>query len=238
MAKQESLLPRILCLHGAGSNGAIFRVQGRKIFSALGKDFQFVFIEAPFLSTPGPGMELFADSGPFYRWQCDMGASLSFDITTDEVNAERDKVRALLEDHLLKKDDGQALFVGIMAFSQGARVATGLLMHLAQMRRRGRTDDFYDIKFAIINNATYPPLYLNDEMTAAPERVMIPTLHIHGSNDPWRPESEHMLAEFFDLSCATVAGFTGKHQLPLAKDDVDEVVTAIRRLSANATQDI
>ncbi|KAK4067251.1 uncharacterized protein Triagg1_7694 [Trichoderma aggressivum f. europaeum] len=226
----QKKLPRILCLHGAGSSAAIYRVQGRKIFSGLRNDFQFEFVESPFRSSSGPGMELFADSPPFYRWQCDMGASLSFDITADEVRAERQKVTDLLEGALLKKADGKQPFVGIMAFSQGARVATGLLLHLARMRRQG-CDKYYNIRFAIISNATYPPLFLDDEMPETAEVLTIPTLHLHGSNDPWRPESEEMLAKFFDHESAKTILFEGKHQLPLLQADVDKVLVGIRGLA-------
>lgn len=225
-------LPKVLCIHGAGSSGAIFRVQGRKIFSALRNEFQFVFVDAPFQSTAGPGMRpVFENSGPFYRWQCDMSASEAFDITEDEVKEESVKVRTYLENQLLKQDGGP--FVGVMAFSQGARVATGLLMYLEKKRREGRTD-FPDMKFAIVNSATYPPLYFDDGITASPGRLMIPSLHLQGSSDPWKPESEKMRQEFFSQASSTVIEFTGQHQVPIAQKDTDKVVTATRQLAAKA----
>lgn len=236
-AQSRKQLPRILCLHGAGSNAAIFRVQGRKIFSGLRDDFQFEFVESPFTSAPGPGMELFADSPPFYRWQCDMGASLSFDITADEIDSERDKVKELLLETLLSNkvaDDGKPPIVGIMAFSQGARVATGLLLHMARLYAQRQGDKYHRIQFAIICNATYPPLFLEHQMTPDTDRrtVAIPTLHLHGSDDPWRPESEEMLANFYDQEHANAIVFQGKHQLPLLQTDVGKILVSIRGLAS------
>lgn len=136
MSTNGHLLPKILCIHGAGSSGAIFRVQGRKIFQALRGEFQFVFVDAPFRSTAGPGMRpVYEDSGPFCRWQCDISAAVAFDITEDEIQEEREKVRQYLESQLRSQDG--VPFVGVMAFSQGARVATGLLLYLEKKRREG-----------------------------------------------------------------------------------------------------
>jgi hypothetical protein len=54
---------------------------------------------------------------------------------------------------------------GIIAFLQGARVATGLLLYLKKMRREGRLKELGlpDLRFAVINSAMYPLLYLDQE---------------------------------------------------------------------------
>ena len=54
--KDEASLPAILCLHGYGTNAAIFRYQLRHITQALTVIFRFIFVEAPFhVQQPGPG---------------------------------------------------------------------------------------------------------------------------------------------------------------------------------------
>ena len=250
-------LPRILCFHGAGSSGPIFQAQGRKIFRALKSDFRFVFLNAPFPSPAGPGMiPTYQDSGPFYRWQCDESAVENFDITMDEVRRERSHVLQMLIAELIK-DDNSAPFVGIAAFSQGARVATGLLHYLQQEQQRGN-NVLPELKFAIINSGTYPPLFLEEcgptnglgSITSETEdstnvkapdccidthpRVRLPSLHLHGSNDPWRPESESLLRDCYEPTSATLIMFTGGHQLPTMDKETARIVTAIRELSGKA----
>ena len=238
-------LPRILCLHGAGSSGNIFRAQGRKIFHSLRREFQFVFVDAPFPSTAGPGMyPTYADSGPFYRWQCDLSASSSFDITEEEVLAETENVWQSLEAQL--RSPGGGPFIGVMAFSQGARVATGFLLHLEKKRRQQRPD-LPKIQFIIVNSATYPPLLFDSEsdsgdmpnesldQTSLNKKLSIPSIHIEGSNDPWHPESVKMREEYFDQQLSMVIPFVGGHQVPVTDKDVNEITVAIRKLAAQAS---
>lgn len=238
--------PRILCFHGAGSSGAIFRAQGRKIFRALQPEFRFVFLNAPFPSVAGPGMRpTYEGSGPFFRWNCDDSATANFDITDEEVQQERAQTLQYLSDQLCV-DDG-APFVGIMAFSQGARVATGLLCHLEKLKRKG-SSDMPDIKFAVINSGTYPPLLLDSDADvlnnsveerllsdgggrSEGKRLLLPSIHLQGSQDPWRPESERLLEDFFTKEQATVIEFTGGHQVPVSDNDTAKIVEAIRRLA-------
>lgn len=62
--------PRILCLHGGGTNAHIFRAQCRSLSYALAPHFRLAYAEAPFLSDPGPDVaSVYADCGPFKRWR-------------------------------------------------------------------------------------------------------------------------------------------------------------------------
>lgn len=252
MSAVDDTLPlKVLCLHGAGSSGPIFKAQGRGIFRTLHNEITFDFVNAPFPSTPGPGMRpIYEDSGPFWRWQCDMSAVESFDITEDEVLAERDQVREMILRQLRKMGCG---VIGIMAFSQGARVATGLLLYLERLRQVDKLAELKlpSIGFVVLNSATFPPLHLDqatedwtksggrgddasmDEGTsglrvASERKVTIPSLHLCGSTDPWRPESEKMKADFFAGASSSVIEFTGGHQLPIRAPDTSQVVAAIR----------
>lgn len=254
MSSKDQSLPRILCFHGAGSSGAIYRAQGRKIFRALQKEFRFVFLDAPFPSRAGPGMRpTYEDSGPFFRWQCDESAAANFDITEEEVRQEREQVRQCL-DVQLRNVDG-APFVGILAFSQGARVATGLLYYLDKRRRKG-SSDLPEMMFAVINSGTYPPLFLEEDSAALEESAQnssveplhamktpetpdsgskrkpnVPSIHLHGTHDPWRPESQKLLADFYETESAAIIEYTGGHQVPVMDKDTQKVVDAIRQLA-------
>ncbi|KAI9858409.1 MAG: hypothetical protein M1813_007513 [Trichoglossum hirsutum] len=270
----------ILCIHGAGSSGAIFRIQIRKIHRALRNGFRFIFVQAPFRSLAGPGMyPVFEAAGPFHRWHCDSSASDAFDITDSEIANERRIVREYLE-KVLSDDDG-APFVGIIAFSQGTRVTTGLL--LDQQRQPGY-NDLPPLRFAVLLNGTYPPLPLtdvpnlcadtsfsvvDDSLTPYPERprfaadstttssepsihsaaaspqssqsgdcdealgtesrcrLRIPSVHVHGLQDPWLSEGRALLADYYEAESATVLEFRGSHHVPTAQKDIDEIVGAI-----------
>ncbi|KAL2170141.1 hypothetical protein VTG60DRAFT_5163 [Thermothelomyces hinnuleus] len=61
--------PRILCLHGGGTTGAIFQAQCRALIGAL-PDFRLAFANAPFPSEPGPDvLPVYEAWGPpFLRW--------------------------------------------------------------------------------------------------------------------------------------------------------------------------
>ena len=66
---EDLSLPRILCLHGGGVTGAIFRAQFRSFLRALDTRFRFVFVDAPFLCDEGVGVApVYSDWGPFRRW--------------------------------------------------------------------------------------------------------------------------------------------------------------------------
>ncbi len=55
-APEDLTLPRILCLHGGGVTGAIFKAQFRSFLRALGDHFRFVFVDAPFFCDEGVGV--------------------------------------------------------------------------------------------------------------------------------------------------------------------------------------
>ncbi|KAL8747964.1 MAG: hypothetical protein Q9190_000228 [Brigantiaea leucoxantha] len=285
MASQNSHLPRLLCLHGAGSSSAIFRIQIRKILQALKDEFRFVFVEAPFKSSPGPGMfPTFEQAGPFYRWHCDSSASSAFDITDSEIAAERRTVRERLTKALLENDGTP--FVGIVAFSQGTRVATGFLLDWA--RQQGQQGSCSPLRLAVLFSGTYPPLPVSedgvcmvedtaaspssglagDEFAAASEddeddekgyssepeawsaaastpssrssvyesgrstpfsdRLTIPSVHVHGLQDPWLPEGRDLRLKHYDPTRATAIEFQGGHHIPTAQKDINEIVKAIR----------
>jgi pimeloyl-ACP methyl ester carboxylesterase len=163
----EKKLPTIICIHGHGTNGAIFRLQAARIVQALRDKFRFVFVDAPFTSLPGPGVvPVFSDFKPFLRWHCDENALGKFDITAEELEEERRGARELLAGVMTANaGDGDGV-VGVMAFSQGTRVATGLLLdpELGQ-----------SIKFAIMICGTFPSLPVAPRDTdAAVSRENVP----------------------------------------------------------------
>jgi predicted esterase len=256
--ENASGLPIIICFHGAGTNATIFQIQAHSIIQSLKTKFNFLFLDAPFASLPGPGVApLFSDLKPFFRWHCDRLSAERFNVEMDEIERERKAVRALLLDKLLHH--GRHKIVGVMAFSQGARVATAFCMD----EELGK-----DIKFAIMIAGTFPILSLarNIEQDSdvvslyreqrglsgpaildhqeggpdvnsscwsrpcRPPRVQIPSVHVRGLRDPWLSEGERLLKTYYNQDQALVVEFNGGHQVPVAKKDVDQITEGVMKL--------
>ncbi|KAA8576409.1 hypothetical protein EYC84_006535 [Monilinia fructicola] len=114
-------LPRLLCLHGGGTNAVIFIMQCRALSLHLKPYFRLVFAEAPFECGPGPDVtSVYGDFGPFKRW-------LGWLPEHAVINA-RDEVIAIEEsiEKAMREDDAKGAtggWVGLLGFSQGAKIA-------------------------------------------------------------------------------------------------------------------
>ncbi|OAA68338.1 ef-hand calcium-binding domain protein [Niveomyces insectorum RCEF 264] len=108
---------RILCLHGKGTSGSIFRSQTAALRTRLDESFVFDFVDAPFRSTTAPGVDtLFgADSGAFSWWPED---------TAQAIRA----AHRWLDDYLAAHGPYDAL----MGFSQGCLLIASYLMYRAR----------------------------------------------------------------------------------------------------------
>ncbi|KAH7409927.1 hypothetical protein DE146DRAFT_643347 [Phaeosphaeria sp. MPI-PUGE-AT-0046c] len=126
--------------------------------------------------------------------------------------------------------------VGIMAFSQGARVATALLLYFARTSHPLRTR----FRFAVLCCATYPPLWGDGETEAwaaadcdggvGRRKVEVPSLHLVGSKDAWKGEAETMAREVWsDEVGKEVWIFEGGHQVPLGREDGTRVAEWVKQ---------
>ncbi|KAI5456606.1 serine hydrolase FSH [Mariannaea sp. PMI_226] len=115
-------LPRILCLHGGGVNAKVFEIQCRAIITRLKSSFRLVFVDAPFLSPAHPAIvQVFGDLGPFRRWL--RWSPEQPEIDGDAAAAE---IRHVCQ-RTMDADAGTGEWVGILGFSQGAKIATSIL---------------------------------------------------------------------------------------------------------------
>lgn len=227
-------LPIILCFHGAGTNGMIFEIQARSIIQSLKTKFNFLFLNAPFSSLPGPGITtFFSDLKPYFRWHCDLLSTERFNVGIDEIESERMTVRTMLLNELEKH--GNQNIVGVMAFSQGTRVATAFCLD----EELGK-----DIKFCIIIAGTFPILPLSrhskeghgavsprvDQGPLSPvSRLQIPSLHVRGLRDPWLPEGKRLLRTYYNEDQALTVEFNGGHQVPVANKDVEQIQKGVMK---------
>lgn len=127
-------LPRILCLHGGGVNAKVFRWQCRSIIrSGLTPHFRFVFADGPFECDPHPAIvTVYGEHGPFYRW-------LRWLEDHEEVSA-HETCRSILGglQKVMDSDEGTGEWVGVLGFSQGAKIAGSLLWSQEFFKRRWR----------------------------------------------------------------------------------------------------
>ncbi|KAK2608268.1 hypothetical protein N8I77_006889 [Diaporthe amygdali] len=240
-------LPRILMLHGGGTNSRIFHMQCRSIDYHLKPHFRTVYVEAPLPSIAGPDvLTVYAECGPFKRW-----------VLTTEPNAvERQPKetwdldeRAIAD--AMDADDRRGAtgpWVGVLGFSQGAKMAASVLLRqqenpaaLGRLRRAG-----CDFRFGVLM-AGRGPLIQPDPDTAdwlgvgekfdyasnlAAKRVLhVPTIHVHGMQDPGLDFHEVLLSEWCEPGTTRLIQWEGNHRLPFKTPDVGRVVNAILDLA-------
>ncbi|KAL8706802.1 MAG: hypothetical protein Q9225_007912 [Loekoesia sp. 1 TL-2023] len=223
--KPKSDLPCLLCLHGGGTSAYIFSIQTRRLQRALANQFRFVFVDAPFECPAGPGvLPFFEGMGPYRRW-------------IDADGDDRGKVRPLLR-KTMAEDGGN--FVGVLGFSQGARLALGLL----HGKQEKHPEAFNEFGFGVFICGTYPPLGLSSALFPIAPTAMfesqhwedkhenilsIPSIHVVGDRDPFSYKSR-LLVQCSEPSSTTVLEFNMGHHLPVRPADTQQLADSIIRL--------
>ncbi|KAJ6134466.1 hypothetical protein N7523_000788 [Penicillium sp. IBT 18751x] len=239
-------LPRILCLHGGGTNALIFRMQCRVLEKRLGRSFRLVYAQAPFTSVePGPDVtSVYKDYGPFKVWLRDQRMSGVW--TSREVAAEIDAALALA----MVADDATGAtgeWVGLLGFSQGAKVAASILY---RQQRCGMTRFQFAVLFAgrgplvwlmpdlplphgLVGAATpfthTSPAWLNRGSNE--HMLRLPTIHVHGLRDPGVDGHRDLLREYCDPLQATLLEWDGDHRMPIKSREVEIIVQQIHKLA-------
>ncbi|PYI02381.1 hypothetical protein BO78DRAFT_410689 [Aspergillus sclerotiicarbonarius CBS 121057] len=236
--------PRILCLHGGGTNAHIFRLQCRVLEKRLSHSFRLVYAQAPFPSLePGPDVaSVYKDHGPFRVWLRDHRMPGVW--TLRDVVAGIDGALALA----MAADDAMGAtgeWVGLLGFSQGAKVAGSVLY---RQQRCGGTG----FRFAVLIAGRGPLVWLMPDLplprglvdAATPfthptpawltlggdEHVLrLRTVHVHGLRDPGLESHRELLREYCDPGQAAVVEWEGEHRMPIRSRDVEMVVQQIRK---------
>lgn len=142
-------LPRILCLHGGGTNARIFRSQCRVILTHLKGKFRLVFAEAPLQCHAGPDvLSVYKEWGPFKSWiPSALGCPEIDNHTATELFKEAID-RAIDEDNDL---GASGPLVGLLGFSQGAKMCASLLyLQQLQQMRNVNLNRRLDFRFGIL----------------------------------------------------------------------------------------
>lgn len=124
--------PRILCLHGGGTNARIFRAQCRGLSSHLSPYFRLVFAEAPFPSTAGPDvLPVYEAYGPFKSWL----RGVHPDQPEPDPTSTWEAVDGVLAQAVFEDDAKGASgpWVGLLGFSQGAKMAASVLLRAQEV---------------------------------------------------------------------------------------------------------
>ncbi|KAJ6013602.1 hypothetical protein N7540_008193 [Penicillium herquei] len=126
--KPETLQkPRILCLHGGGVSAKIFRLQARQLIQALAPYFRLVFVDGPFPSDMHPDLiPVYKKMGPCYSW-ADLSLQCTLSNGSPDFNTIIEKIRGSLR-CAMEADPGTGDWVGLLGFSQGARLAISILL--------------------------------------------------------------------------------------------------------------
>ncbi|KAF1935523.1 hypothetical protein EJ02DRAFT_123912 [Clathrospora elynae] len=118
--------PRILCLHGGGVNAAIFEAQSRSLIRHLQHSFRLVWADAPFFCDPHSDIiGVYGDYAPFRRWLrwLPEHPEIDAEICIEEIGYAMQT--AMKEDD---REGGKGEWVGLMGFSQGAKLSASLLL--------------------------------------------------------------------------------------------------------------
>ena len=242
-------LPRILCLHGGGVNAEIFELQCRSLISRLKDTFRLVFVDAPFICPPHPTIiKVYGDHGPFRRW-------LRWQPEHPEIDPETatGQIRYQL-DLAMEEDDLRGAtgpWVGILGFSQGAKVSAGLLYTQQKLFEKFGPDapGSWDFKFGVLLAGRAPVVAMDARIDMVPgiadaatlssgfkdwpaenkgDHVFgIPTLHVHGLRDPGLKEHRILLNLYCEEGTTTLIEWDGEHRVPIKTHDVEAVATEI-----------
>jgi len=241
-------LPRILCLHGGGVTASAFRIQSRTIISQLKPYFRLVFADGPFLCDAGPGiLPVYADYGPFRRWLrwLPEHAAIDRESAVDEIWYQLQLA--------MEEDDGEGAtgeWIGLIGFSQGAKMAASLLFDQQVKEELGvnigpRQTSW---RFAVLMAGRAPLVSLSEYSSDIkglqhPEQISegfenlddpngkcklkLPTIHVHGLKDGGLHLHRRLLEQYCEPDSATLIEWDGNHRVPIKTNDVRQVVNAI-----------
>ena len=247
-------LPRILALHGGGTNPRIFRAQLRSLSSRLSSHFRLVYVPAPYSSSQaGPDVvSVYKEWGPFRRW---LAAPLGSEGPRQEAPGTESEGEMIARSIIktIDEDDGhggRGEWVGVLGFSQGAKVAGSLLV--AEQRRR-----MFGLRFGVLIAGRGPFVGIDEITPQSPvagsiywdfvsgeagnaqqevirEKLRLPTVHVHGFQDPGLELHQRMLRQCCEEKSARVVEWDGGHRLPIKTRDVEMVVEAILEIAREA----
>ena len=227
-----SKAPRILCLHGGGSNAAVMRLQTAKLRAAL-PEVAFDFLEAtrvmPAAEVDPRLRSRFGDAG-FYNWY-----GVEYNSPTSPTKDLAAYVDTLLDpsvafsypgadlamqrlEHAIR-DDGP--YDGLLGFSQGAVVITLLTAARLREGRGGPPDWRFNVCVCGMPSRASELAHLFE----AP--LPFPCALAFGTEDPFYPWATRLRDVF---EAPAVIEFEEGHRFPHSRQANEQIVAAVRGL--------
>ncbi|KAA8642434.1 hypothetical protein EYZ11_005605 [Aspergillus tanneri] len=252
-------LPRILCLHGGGTNARIFRMQCRVLERSLHSAFRFVYAEAPFPAQPGSDVtSVYKDHGPFKAWlRCTAAdPERSAQEIVDQINL---SIATAMYNDGVQGATGE--WVALLGFSQGAKLAASILYAQQMLQRRlgANAVIWPHFRFAVLMAGRGPLVWMLPKIGSAPvsipaglvdaacpsmisgephlpedsteHRLQLPTLHVHGKRDPGLDLHRRFLSHYYQPDSIYLVEWEGEHRVPIKTKDVQAVVDQIYTLA-------
>ena len=241
-------LPRLLCLHGGGTNAKIFEAQCRALKSQLQPTFRLCFANAPFSSDAGPDvLSVYKDHGPFRRWLRWAPWHPAIEARAAVLQIE-DSLQAAMDEDDRKGATGD--WVGLLGFSQGAKLCASLLFR-QQVREEwfGGRRNGPDFRFAVLLAGRGPLVSLDPELVMTPSLVdaahvgsevhvvpdarstehllRLPTVHVHGLQDPGLEAHRELLKGYCERGSTRLVEWNGHHRIPIKSGVVATIVQQI-----------
>lgn len=235
-------------------------MQARSLIHKLSPTFRLVFADGPFFCDPGPGIvPVYKDYGPFRRWLRWLPKHTDIDSESaiDEIWYQ---LRLAMEDDDRQGANGEwvallgfsqgAKLSACLLFDQQVR---------EESYRAGKKDALMNPrtnwKFGVLLAGRAPLVSLSeysagrkgivgageisegfDNFIEAPGEgeghiLKIPTIHVHGLQDPGIHLHRRLLQQYCESSTTTLIEWDGNHRVPIKSVDVDRIVDAIDNLA-------
>ncbi|RDW56513.1 hypothetical protein BP5796_13154 [Coleophoma crateriformis] len=247
-------LPRILCLHGGGTNAEIFNLQCRSLTLQLNKQFRLVFAQGPFFCEPHPAIiPVYKEYEPYRLWMrwLQTQQNLPADVVIGEIDY---NIRTAMQ-----SDQGTGEWVGLLGFSQGANVAASMLYERQQRISVEKNPDAVGFagekwRFGVLLAGRAPlvglseltendealrvagevPNWTADMKTPVGGKLKLPTVHVHGLLDAGLALHRKLKDLYCDEEFASLIEWEGDHRVPFKTADVRRVVDATLLVAKNA----
>ena len=236
-------LPRILCLHGGGTNARIFRAQCRVLEAKLRSSFRLCFADAPFLSRADPdAVSVYKDFGPFRRWLRWRQDQPEIEAAAAVLQIDTSLAAAMQADN---ETGATGPWVGLLGFSQGAKMCASLLFR-QQIRaeKLGRHCAASDFRFAVLMAGRGPLVSLDPALIMTPSLVdaahmgfqvlpdrnrtdhllRLPTIHVHGLRDQGLLLHRQLEEQYCEKGSTRLIEWNGAHRVPIGSEVVNAIV--------------
>ena len=176
------------------------------------------------------------------------------DHSSGVSQVERSLMKAMVE------DEGTGDWVGLIGFSQGAKLAFSILLeNQLRLQKDRRATGFAGVhwQFGVIMAGRGPPYNLGhshknsqhyssvaglaptceSDLSLLPfsNKLQTPTLHVHGSEDGGLDMHKHLLRHFTSPANSKLIQWHGAHRIPITTTDVKEITKGILEMAKPAS---